>query len=620
MKHLIRSTPETQATPRPALGLRVLFSFRKSGRRLPIACRAALSVGVPVTVGWAVGDVSAGLMATIGAFTSLYGSERPYLNRAWLLAGIALSFSVIVTLGVWAQQWALLAVPLVVVIAMAATFVCNSLRIGPPGAYMFALACAAGTALPVPADRVFWLVLGGGAVSWLAHMFGALILPRGPETRAVGAAARAVVEFAQATGAEARDRTCHEAALALHDAWTVLVTFQPSTPRSDSVLTRLREMNRELHLIFAACVNVTDSTAGRLDALASRAHEIGQATTSSGENREVRANRLRVPLGRLPTLQLLLDNLTPGSPASMVTIRVGIAVAVAGAAAATLSLERAYWAMAAAVLVLHMGQDWARTLQRGMERTVGTFVGLGVAAAILAVHPTGLWLVATVMSLQFLTEILVTRNYAFAVVFVTTVALVIASGGRSVSHPGALLSARAIDTVIGCGIGLLIHALVGPRSAPASLRHAIVKTLVTAQAALGHVAAGTVTTNAALRVRRELQHRIFALLTLYETATAVGTSRHPGVSERMWPTVVGTQRLGYKILAACWSLESIDDDPEIDSAPGSLTLDELATVNTALLELIVLVRTGAGSIALHGLPDLLRDEIRDLRDSLASDA
>lgn len=473
---------------------------------------------------------------------------------------------------------------------------------------MFSLACAAATAVPVPVDRVGWLVLGGGVVSWLVHMSGALIAPRGPETSAVAAAAQAVARFAQASDIGAEDRARHEAALALHDAWAALVTFQPANGRTDKALTRLRAQNRELHLIFAACVSADDSLTATSEALAKRAREIGSEISSTNEH----GTEVQLPLGRLRTSHLLLENLTLHSPAAKVTMRVGIAVAIAGLIGAALSLERAYWAMAAAVLVLHMGLDWARTLQRGLERTVGTLIGLVLASAILAVHPTDLWLVATLMCLQFLIEMLVTRNYALAVVFVTCIALVIASGDHALRDPAALLWARAIDTVIGCGVGLLVHALFGPRGAPVSLRQQIVGTLATAQTALDHLAAGDVISNEALRVRLELQHRIFRLVTSYEAGTG-GFARDPANDECMWPTVVATQRLGYKILAACWSIES-----EGVSSSAHLTRTELANVNAALSEIMTSVHNGNGPITLHELPGLLNDEIRDLSDSLIS--
>ena len=87
------------------------------------------------------------MIASLGAFTSLYGGDRPYQNRATLLAIVALSFALVVCLGVCTQPSLLGSIAASVLVAMNATFLCNALNVGPPGAYMFALACAVGTAL-----------------------------------------------------------------------------------------------------------------------------------------------------------------------------------------------------------------------------------------------------------------------------------------------------------------------------------------------------------------------------------------------------------------------------------------------------------------------------------------
>jgi hypothetical protein len=152
----------------------------------------------------------------------------------------------------------LLVVPVVVAIAMAATFLCNALRVGPPGAYMFALACAAGTAMPtghLTLPQIGLLIFAGGAFAWLAHMTGALLWHRGPERAAVKAAAQAVARFAEAVGTPGEDGARHNAALAMHESWTALVTHQPANPRPDGTLSHLRALNRELNLIFVDAVN-----------------------------------------------------------------------------------------------------------------------------------------------------------------------------------------------------------------------------------------------------------------------------------------------------------------------------------------------------------------------------
>ena len=88
-------------------------------------------MAVPVLVGWAVDDIAAGLIATIGAFTSLYGSGRPYLNRGIYLGVVAMSLAVAVALGAWAAAVPWLGVLTVSVIAMVAVLVCHAPRACP---------------------------------------------------------------------------------------------------------------------------------------------------------------------------------------------------------------------------------------------------------------------------------------------------------------------------------------------------------------------------------------------------------------------------------------------------------------------------------------------------------
>ena len=79
--------------------------------------------------------------------------------------------------------------------------------------------------------------------------------------------------------------------------------------------------------------------------------------------------------------------------------------------------------------MLHQGFDWVRTVQRSLERLTGTWIGLGLAAIVLAAHPRAFGLALTVAALQFVIELCVVRNYALAVVFITPIALTVVSGG-----------------------------------------------------------------------------------------------------------------------------------------------------------------------------------------------
>ncbi|VCU71683.1 Inner membrane protein YccS [Pigmentiphaga humi] len=609
--------PPTPSTPpAPAIQLAALFKLRPAGRRWPFAARAALCMGVPVLTGWIAGDVSAGLMATIGAFTSLYGGDRPYLNRAIHLAVVAASFAAAVMLGVWAAGMPAMVVPTIVVIAMVSTFLCNALRIGPPGAYMFALACAAGTGMPIShltVPQVGLLVFSGGAFAWLAHMAGALAGPRGPERTAVAAAAQAIARFVDTVGKPGEDSARHAAALALHHAWTLLVTYQPARPRPSGVLSRLRALNRELNLLFAGILNIPASAGASLADAAGTARSIAVQAKNARARQEPTDPR-HVPLGHHGVLESLWENLRPWSPALLAAARIGVATAIAGLIGAALGLERAYWTMAAAVLMLHQGLNWMRSLQRGIERMSGTLVGLVLAGGILAVHPEGPWLVMTLMLLQFIIEMVVIRNYALAVVFITAAALTIASGGHPVPDIGHLLWVRGVDTFIGCAVGLAILALTSPRSIAVRIPQELVNTLAALKRVLAHAAAGEVTANAARRARRDLQHRTIVLLQAYD-ASVGATPWHRDAAERSWPTVVAAQRLAYRVLSVCWSLENAGAGAPA-MARTLLGPDGEQRVGRALAALSGAIRAGAKPEPLSDVPEFLRTELQNLHDSL----
>ena len=274
--------------------------------------------------------------------------------------------------------------------------------------------------------------------------------------------------------------------------------------------------------------------------------------------------------------------------------------------------------MAAAVLVLHQGLAWQFTLRRGVERTFGTLIGLGIAGAILAIHPAGAWLVLTMMSLQFLVEMRVTRNYAFAVVFVTSIALLIASGGQSVAEQGALLWARGFDPAIGCGIGLLVYVLLRPRDSSTSMRQQIVLTLMVVQSVIRHIATAHVTTGAAQQDRRNLQHRILALMEWYEEE-AGGLASRRAAANRMKPAVDAAQRLGYKVLAACWLRETVKGEGSTDATREAISAGKFIQISVALDDIIESLKTGRNPLTSSGAPDLVHEEPNALSESFASD-
>ncbi len=511
--------------------------------RLPVALRAAVSTAVPVLAGVAAGNLGAGLIATLGAFTSRFGVGRPYLSRAVQLAMIAIALALAVAAGSWAADVAWAGVLTVSGVAVIAVWLCSALRVGPPGAYVFVVACAAG--IGVSASRLEpWqigaLVLAGGTVAWVTQMVGAVTGFRRPERVVVRTAADRVADYFDAIGGPDEEGARHQAAHALHQAWTALIDQQPAASGSRE-LHRLRAVNHAVHVLFA---RADPDTADLVRALGR-----DQADPDAVARRDPRQR----PPAPVPALELLRAALRTGSQTRRVMVRVAIGVPLAGFAAVDLGVDRAYWAMAAAVLILHQGAPLWHALRRGAERLLGTWIGLALAAAIIVIHPQG-WLLAAVLALlNFAIEMLVARNYLLASVFITATALTIGTA----SHPlepgqvGHLLLTRGIDTLIGCAIGLAVYLALARRQETHRLADALAATRAALELAQPFAAAGDAESLAARTARRDLQRTALEMLDVLDAADA-GPRNQREAAARLRPEVMAVERAASQTIAALW--------------------------------------------------------------------
>jgi uncharacterized membrane protein YccC len=283
-----------------------------------------------------------------------------------------------------------------------------------------------------------------------------------------------------------------------------------------------------------------------------------------------------------------------------------------------LDLERAYWIVAAAVLIVHQGWDWNRSLQRGLERIIGTLLGLALAGTVLWLAPQGLWLAFTLAVLQFLICMLVGHNYALAVIFITGAAITMASGGYAVENIAELLWARAIDTIIGCAIGIGVLLVTAPRALAVPIPQELAAALDAAQELLKFAAAGDAVSPGAKRSRRNLQHRAIALLTAYELG-AGARQQDRRFAEGLWPAVVTAQRVLYRLLAFCWTLE------EAGNGAGNVALAAFGasgqiSLSAALEDLSSAITLGQIVPISSDLPGFLKEDLEDLSRALVRQA
>ncbi|MBW9095555.1 FUSC family protein [Microbacterium jejuense] len=141
--------------------------------------------------------------------------------------------------------------------------------------------------------------------------------------------------------------------------------------------------------------------------------------------------------------------------------RVAIVTVVGIALGLVLDPDRAYWIVGAAVAVIGVAADRRAAFARGLHRMIGTVVGAGVYLLLAPLPIPALWLALTLGVLQFTIELVVVRNYALALVFITPLVLLLTGAATGAVDTVAVATERVVDTLVGAALGAasgLLHA------------------------------------------------------------------------------------------------------------------------------------------------------------------
>ena len=221
------------------------------------------------------------------------------------------------------------------------------------------------------------------------------------------------------------------------------------------------------------------------------------------------------------------------------------------------------------------------------------------------------------MAMQFTIELVVARNYALAVVFITPTALVISTGWATRRRRGNLMITRVVDTVIGVAVGMAVYAATMRRTTVRRVPEAVAAVLDGVDRTLVALATGSVTSAEAQTARRDLQQQVIALERSY--AADVGWSiRSRDTAEWLWPSVVATERVAYRTLAVCWGIDRLGDTDAAREAARALFGEHgLDDLRAALTDAATGIRTNTAPAALPALPHFLAAEVENLHDSVA---
>ncbi len=449
---------------------------------------AGISMGVPLVVLLLTGHRDLLSFAAFGGFTSLYGRNAPYAVKAPMLAAVGIFMSLSTLVGTLTAAYTghvLVVIAVVAAVAGLARLLSDATRTGGPAGIFPVFAVSVCAELPIGPEAVVPATLTTAAVAgwaWLVCMSGWVIRHHGPERVAVARALEAVADRVGAIGADGELSARHRAGMALRAAWTSIGSSGRTSrwsARLEALCAHAEEVTFRARLASHRIAESgrSDSTGGsdsdaswavtaselrRLARGLRRFGEIPDVTLGRGEQAELdgrdAADALARPSGP-PLLRQPLErwgtsitSLRPSAPFVPQAIRSLVAVALAVSIAHLLGLGHASWAAVSAVAV-QQSVSWYATVDRSIQRALGTGAGLLVGVLALAYSPGAGLTVALVIVLQVGAELMVGLNYALCLMFATPIALLLAHLGHA-SSDTTLLVDRVLDTFIGIVVGI----------------------------------------------------------------------------------------------------------------------------------------------------------------------
>ena len=610
-----RMRAEVADRPRHKVDLKALFGLASGGWAWTTAAKAAIAMGTSFTVAALLFGPPAGALAALGSMTVLYEKNTPYAYRAVALAVVGLGFVASVAVGSLASlnPWA--AAVAIGAVAGIATWLCQALRADKPGPLFFVMVCAISTIAPggiaaVPLHA--GVAALGAAVGWAVSMAGAPVRSRHPENRALADAFRKLAELLRAVGTPDLDHVQHEASLAVAEAWRLVLLGQTRGYRDTAQAARMRALLRWVSDIHLAATDVSlarrtplpeeaaafaDDLAvavgkpercpdpARLDPLRkglrprslesrlysrlSRTAQAARKPTHADESRGLELYDQRHPsLG-----DALRSSLSRDSLVRPTALRMGISVAVAGLLALALGFDRFYWVSISATSVLQAG-NVVLTVNRSAQRALGTLIGVVLGAGILMLHPPLAAVIVCAALFQGLTQLVVARNFFYASILMTPMALLTAS--IAAPYPvEALAESRVVDTVLGAVVGMAGALLLWRRASASRLPQVIIEVLDRTRASVLAVLDPDTRLTPERRyvLRRDLRAALISLRAVYDSA--IGDVPRADTTQPLWPVVVATQRAGYLALSTL----ALEDPP----TASQITLQRLDLAFTELM-------------------------------------
>lgn len=138
--------------------VRHLTTINASSRAWQLPVGATLASGLPLLIGAFAGQMALGLVGSLGGLVFLYLPNTPLRHRMARITACSIGLAASYALGLLCHFVPQLMVPVLMLIAMAATMITRHAGLGPPGSLFFVMVAALAAFTPVQARDVPLLV------------------------------------------------------------------------------------------------------------------------------------------------------------------------------------------------------------------------------------------------------------------------------------------------------------------------------------------------------------------------------------------------------------------------------------------------------------------------------
>lgn len=506
-----------------------------------------------------------GLLGLTGTFLCTVSVKRTWRHRVTILACMTLAYVAALTIGVSVAGHAVLTTVALTAIAGVSVLLYHALVGDPPGPVFLTIGPAIGTYLPtvgVPGSR-FLLAAGCGAVMSSVLSL-ALQYPQRhePEDQAVDEAQEACDAYFESDpdGDFVETGRLRDTAYAsiFSAAWALSAATGRRHPDP-----HWRELTKRLRRLHIEVVQRTAAT--RLPGAVIAVPVMAQARY----------------LGRPPRRYLLRWGLSRSSLPALIARRAALAVLLTCVLAYALGVTHPYWAVMTTALLISLGDDRLTLTHRAAHRFVGTVVGVGLFFLVSLTHPSGWWVIVVALMCVYLLQWTVVRNYALGSMFITPMALLVASAGTAHKPIGELMLDRIFETALSCVICLFVLWAFGRRLPVLLVRRQFRRALRALERVLLLVADGEHNSERGVSARRDL---------VFEQLEAAHVLQ---IAQRDLPRVLGSwseleASLGsatYVTLAACWTHDPLAHlDANAMASRLARLIHDLPPVSTQLVD------------------------------------